>query len=147
MKAASLLVPLVAFAVAACQQKSEEAAAVPASGLFGKPSGRYVGVGHFNPSELWTQIVRQAAEGGPAAANADDDDEIIVVLDSKTGEVRQCGNLSGYCIGFNPWARPLGEAQRGPVPLLKHREQLRQEAQAAMEEAERAANARRRGSP
>src|SRR5687768_5621721 len=112
--------------MAACQKTSASAEAAP-GGLFGKPAGRYVGVGHYSPGEMWTQVVRQAASQDPAASNAGDDDEIIVVLDSKTGEVRQCGNLSGHCIGFNPWAKPLAAGERAPIPLLKHREQLRQE--------------------
>ena len=52
-------------------------------------------------------------------------------MDSATGELRQCGNLSGHCIGFNPWSRPLGSGQSAPVLLLKHAQQLQDEAAAA----------------
>lgn len=47
------------------------------------------------------------------------------------GELRQCGNLSGHCIGFNPWAKPLEAGQSAPVQLLKHAQQLQEESEAA----------------
>jgi hypothetical protein len=112
-----------------CQKKTEEAPAAPA-GIFGKPSGRYVGVGHYMPGRLWKQLVHDVASKDPAASRLDDDEEIIAVLDSKTGELRQCGNLSGYCISMNPWANPLTATQRAPIPLTKHARQLDEEAEA-----------------
>ncbi len=59
-----------------------------------------------------------------AAAKVRDDDEIVVVVDSATGEVRQCGNLTGYCVGMNPWTRPLGASRTVPVNLSLHADQL-----------------------
>ena len=64
-----------------------------------------------------------------AAANLGDDDHVIVVVDSRTGEIRQCGNYSGHCIGMNPWAGPLGQGQAAPVPLTKHAADLAREAE------------------
>ena len=52
-----------------------------------------------------------AAADACRARRCDDDEQVIVVVDSQTGEIRQCGNLSGHCIGMNPWAsraRPAG---------------------------------------
>jgi hypothetical protein len=46
-----------------------------------------------------------------------DDQAIIVVVDSATGEIRSCGDLSGYCIGQNPWKKPLASGQGAPVAL------------------------------
>jgi hypothetical protein len=64
----------------------------------------------------------------PAAATLDDDDHIVVVLDSATGQLRQCGNLSGHCIALNPWAK-TATAQGAPAALLKHARQLAEEAE------------------
>ena len=41
----------------------------------------------------------------------------IVVVDSQTGEIRQCGNLSGHCIGMNPWLPRSGRA--APVDSMR----------------------------
>ena len=120
------LVGALVVTLCGCQKKTEEAPV----GLFGKPSGRYVGVGHYMPGRLWKQLVHDDASKDPAASRLDDDEEIIAVLDSKTGEVRQCGNLSGYCISMNPWANPLAASQHAPIPLTKHARQLDEEAEA-----------------
>jgi hypothetical protein len=142
MRSTVLLLGLAALALAGCQKK-EETAATPA-GLFGwgGHKARYFGVGMYLPSKLWTQLVRTGAPTDPAAATLDDDDEIIVVLDSTTGELRQCGNLSGHCIGMNPWANRLDPAHAAPARLLKHAKQLREEAEAAAEAEARKAKAR-----
>ena len=93
--------------------------------------GRYLGVGIYPAGQMWSQIVNAGAPKDPAAARANDDEQVIVVVDSNTGELRQCGNLTGRCVGMNPWARPLAPAQLAPVPLAKHADQLAQEAAAA----------------
>ena len=54
------------------------------------------------------------------AAQPIDDQAIIVVSDSETGELRACGDLTGYCIGFNPWKQPLSSAQQTPIVLTAH---------------------------
>jgi hypothetical protein len=86
--------------------------------------GRYTGVGLYPADGVWSQVAGAQASKDPAAARLDDDQQIIVVLDSQTGELRQCGNLSGYCVGMNPWARPAGPT---PARLAKHAAQLSQE--------------------
>jgi len=54
----------------------------------------------------------------PAAATIADDEHVIVVVDSRTGEVRQCGDHSGYCVRFDPWQER--GAPVAPVRLSKH---------------------------
>ena len=149
MKSWIVVAAFAALALGGCQKK-EEAPAAEATGdsvSRGKP-GRYVAVGFYTPGVLWEQVTSKSepaaetsaettktpapAETDPAAANLKDDDQILVVMDSKTGELRQCGNFSGHCIGFNPWSRPLGSGQSAPVQLLKHAQQLQEEVEAAM---------------
>ena len=114
----------------------------PVAGNAFSPRGHFVGVGIYTPGPMWTQLTRAAASTHPAAANPEDDEQVIVVLDSKTGELRQCGNLSGHCITMNPWSSRLPLAQQSPVTVLKHARQLAEEA-----EAEAARPARRTSSP
>jgi hypothetical protein len=54
------------------------------------------------------------------AARTIDDQVIIVVEDTETGEVRACGDLTGYCIGMNPWKKMLGSSQMVPINLTEH---------------------------
>jgi hypothetical protein len=113
----------VGLAVGGCQ-KAEERTPAAAGGA----RGRYVGVGIYSPGQMWSQLARAPAAGtDPASASLDDDEQVIVVLDSTTGELRQCGNLSGHCIGLNPWSKPLAEGQRLPSRLLKHAQELQAE--------------------
>lgn len=144
MRSTLLVLGLAALVLAGCQRK-EEAAAAP-TGLFGLggAKARYLGVGMYMPGELWNQLAGTDAPTDPAAAVLDDDHLIIVVLDSATGELRQCGNLSGHCIGMNPWANPLDPAQTAPARLLKHAKQLREEAEAQARKEEAKARAHRR---
>jgi hypothetical protein len=93
--------------------------------------GRYNGIGIYEPGQMWTQLVVKSSSKDATAPHLSDDDHIIVVVDSSTGEVRQCGNMSGYCIGMSPWATPLTRSQIAPVPVAKHADQLTQEAAAA----------------
>jgi len=85
--------------------------------------GRYVGVGHYSPGPMWSQVVRVGAPAD-AAARTRDDEQVIIVMDTNTGEVRQCGALSGYCIGMNPWAKPLAPGQSAPLAVAKHWDEL-----------------------
>jgi hypothetical protein len=80
---------------------------------------RYSGIGIYAPGKLWeAQVNAQAkANQDPALAKVGDDEQIIVVVDGKTGEVRECGNHSGYCASIQPWAKAVEGA---PVKLLKH---------------------------
>ncbi|HEX4736032.1 MAG TPA: hypothetical protein VH331_00565 [Allosphingosinicella sp.] len=62
-------------------------------------------------------VSKQAA--GQQATTADDE-HIIVVVDTDTGEVRECGDFSGTCTSLNPWTSVIASAQRTPVPLTAH---------------------------
>ena len=56
----------------------------------------------------------------PGAAKPEDDDVLIVVVDSDTGEVRECGNYSGRCVSMNPWTKAVGPQLRMPVRVDAH---------------------------
>jgi hypothetical protein len=105
------------FAVAgsilsACNRHDEAAAPGP------KSPGRYAGIGTFEAGRLWREMAAAPTSNEPAAASLNDDEHVIVVLDSHTGEVRQCGDHSGYCVAMNPWTAP--GATSVPVRLKKH---------------------------
>jgi hypothetical protein len=121
MKTAIAICALSALLLAACQRTD---LASP-DGL--RRSGRYAGVGLYPAGRMWREL-RQAAQD-PAAAQLQDDEQVIVVVDSRTGVLRQCGNLSGYCVAMDPWSAP---AARAPAALAKHAEQLDREAAEAM---------------
>ena len=91
--------------------------------------GRYIGIGIYAAGDVWAQVAAANPSRDAAAANLDDDDHVIVVVDSRTGEIRQCGNFSGHCIGMNPWSAPLGQGRATPVPLTKHAADLAREAE------------------
>ncbi|KPF73972.1 hypothetical protein IP88_08195 [alpha proteobacterium AAP81b] len=67
-------------------------------------NGRYVGVGLYAPHEGWQRQREVPPPAGDRAGLADDD-IVIVVTDSRTGEIRQCGNVSGHCTVMNPWGK------------------------------------------
>jgi hypothetical protein len=96
----------------------------------GDSHGRYAGVGIYPAGRIWAQMVAPKA-AKDSLANLHDDEQVIVVVDSRTGEVRQCGNMTGYCIGMNPWAGPLPAPQGAPVQVLKHGAELDADAEAA----------------
>jgi hypothetical protein len=125
MKTVSLAVVATALCLSACNRPIEAGAGGPHA------RGRYSGVGIYRADRMWPQMAAAAASKDAAPARLRDDEEIIVVVDSQTGEIRQCGNLSGYCIGMSPWARPLVGPQLAPVPLIKHDEDFQREADAA----------------
>jgi hypothetical protein len=64
------------------------------------------------------------------ASRLKDDQQVIVVVDTRTGELRQCGNMSGVCVGMNPWSKPLAQAQSTPLSVLKHEDDIEREAEA-----------------
>jgi hypothetical protein len=84
--------------------------------------GRYVGIGIYPTGDLWDRMVTAAPppNADPEAARLSDDQQVIVVVDSDTGEIRQCGNFSGYCVGSNPWTKALVSQQQQPVALSAH---------------------------
>jgi hypothetical protein len=86
----------------------------------GSAHGRYVGVGIYAPGAPWTQMVLAQQPASSATARLVDDQAIIVVTDSATGEIRACGDMSGYCVGMNPWNSPLAQSQLSPVKLTAH---------------------------
>jgi hypothetical protein len=84
------------------------------------PGGRYLGVGIYRPGAPWSRVADAQQPADPAAAKRSDDQVIIVVEDSRTGELRACGDLSGYCIGMNPWRTDLVPSREAPIRLTDH---------------------------
>lgn len=80
--------------------------------------GRYVGIGIYSPGQMWQRLAGPARAADEGAATLRDDEQVIVVVDSQTGELRQCGNLSGHCIRMNPWS-----GQPAPARLNAHRDE------------------------
>lgn len=116
---------MLAVSLGGCSKRPWDSAA----GIFGAGhSARYVGVGIYSPGTMWTKLVQALAAKGaalaPAAAKLVDDQAVIVVVDSQTGDIRSCGDLTGYCIGMNPWKTPLPAAQATPVSLTTHDDEL-----------------------
>ena len=85
----------------------------------GTRHGRYVGIGVFSAGELWSKMTASAPKDD-AAARIADDEHVIVVVDSVTGELRECGDYSGHCISMNPWTKLISAEQETPVKLVKH---------------------------
>ena len=111
----------------------------PVSGPGPKSQGRYAGIGTYDAGRLWGQLAGIEASKNAAAATPGDDEHVIVVIDSHTGEVRQCGDYSGVCVAMNPWAG-RGSRSATPVKLKKHAADLAAEDQASIEEAGPASN-------
>ena len=94
--------------------------------------GRYAGIGTYDAGRLWAELAGVDAPSDAAAATVEDDEHVIVVVDSHTGEVRQCGDYSGVCVTMNPWA--AGATPGGaPVKLKQHAADLDAEYQASIE--------------
>jgi hypothetical protein len=108
---------LALAALASCSKKASDGGGGVSAWPLGH--GRYFGVGIFQPGRMWLQLAHGPRTGKTAAATLQDDEEVIVVIDSHTGEVRECGNLSGYCISLQPWA-----ATGAAAAVLKHAGQL-----------------------
>src|SRR5436305_1908703 len=94
--------------------------------------GRYASAGVYPAGRMWSQIAGAPAPKDAATAKLGDDEHIIVVIDSQTGELRQCGNISGYCVSMSPWSRPAPLS--APMALAKHADQLDAEAKAKLAE-------------
>ena len=80
--------------------------------------GRFLGIGVYAAGQRWSKMVVRSATDAASATTADDE-HIIVVVDSQTGEVRECGDYSGVCASSNPWTRALAGQQIAPVKLTK----------------------------
>ena len=116
---------LLVATLAACGERSD-ADAGP-----GGHHGRYLGVGTFAAGRIWSQMA-DYGKAVAAAATIADDEHVIVVVDSRTGEIRECGDFSGRCVSFNPWTKGTGGL---PVTLRKHAADLK--AREAQDEADR----------
>ena len=101
--------------------------------------GRYLGIGVYPVGNLWQHLAPPSRNADPHAATLQDDTQLIVVVDSNSGEIRQCGNMSGHCIGMNPWAAALAPGRAAPVALDAHQADLDREAQEAADRANAAA--------
>ena len=127
------------LALAGCQKKEEAPAPAVGEPVAGHgPRSRFVGIGLYAPGPMWRELVAPRPPSDPAAAHAqpepaqlDDDEQVIVVVDSATGEVRQCGNLTGMCLAMNPWAQGVPQAWQPPARVVRHLEQIRAEDAAA----------------
>jgi len=115
---------LLVLGVSACRPKAD-AVADSSAAREPDPAGRagptgYVGVGIYSPSLAWQRMVEASAQTtpSPALARKVDDQVVIVVQNSRTGDIRACGDMTGYCVGMNPWAKPPG--QLTPVSLTDH---------------------------
>jgi hypothetical protein len=110
------LIPLLLFTVcvAGCGGRAD-------SGPGPRHGGRYVGIGIYSPNAMWQRLAGAVRSEDQAAATLRDDEQVIVVVDSQTGEIRQCGNLSGHCIRMNPWS-----GQPAPARVIEHRAELEQ---------------------
>jgi hypothetical protein len=98
-------------------------------GGMGRPPrhGRYAGIGVFDAGQLWSNMAVPKPAASQQAATIADDEHIIVVVDTDTGEVRECGDFSGYCTSFSPWTSAIAPAQRAPVALTQHAADLARE--------------------
>jgi hypothetical protein len=104
---------LATFCLTACNN-------APQPGPGGHRGGRYLGIGTYPAGRMWSRMVAAGPAADRAAATIADDEQIIVTVDSNTGEVRQCGNLTGHCIGMNPWTGVLGRGQAAPISVSEH---------------------------
>ncbi len=107
------VVLLAGLALAGCKKLAEPFEPSPGH-------GRYAGIGIYAPGAGWTKMTAAQQTKTTPAAQPIDDNAIIVVVDSITGEVRSCGNMTGYCIGMNPWKVQFAAGQIAPVPLTEH---------------------------
>ena len=121
---AMICVATMAAALSGCHKNgpTDWAEATDQPGFFGLGGkhGRFGAVGIYSPGDSWSKLVLTATQTDPAAARLADDQAIIVVTDSQTGEVRACGDLTGYCIGMNPWKAQLLGGQTTPIRLKEH---------------------------
>jgi hypothetical protein len=124
MRITGIVVALAVVALPGCNRAEETQTATH--------HGRYLGIGVYSAGRMWSQMVQAGQRPAErTAATTADDEQVIVVVDSHTGEVRQCGNLTGYCIGMNPWSGALGQPQTSPIRVRTHAADLDREAASA----------------
>lgn len=122
MRVVGMGLVLLGFALSGCQRSDGEYGDSP------RTQGHYAGIGTFDAGRMWSQAAGVAASKDPAAAKLSDDEHVIVVVDTRTGEVRQCGDHSGLCVAMNPWSGAAGLT--APIKLEKHAAELEAEDQA-----------------
>lgn len=120
MRTSTTVALLFCLALGACEKAPDAKGPTTAH-------GRYLGVGTYPAGRLWPQLAGAPEPQDKAKARLADDEHVIVVVDSQTGEVRQCGDMSGYCVALNPWRAP---AQAAPAALAKHGAEVDAEAAA-----------------
>ena len=113
MKALTLVGLAVLPLLAGCDQGPSSSGG---SGQDGR--GRYSGIGIYEAGRLWAQVKIDPAAQPAGKASLSDDEHVIVVIDNRSGEVRQCGDHSGICVAMNPWSGGR-EATSLPVALNK----------------------------
>lgn len=96
--------------LAACSQEG---------GAITRTHGRFEGVGVYSPGVNWAGLKTARGPQPADVASLADDEHIIVVVDSRTGEIRQCGDLSGFCVSQNPWTKGPKDLLAGPVTLTR----------------------------
>jgi len=111
------------FGLASCNASADQPASMP--------HGRYLGIGVFSAGQLWSKIVVRGAAADASSATTADDEHVIVVVDSQTGEVRECGDYSGVCASLNPWTKAVAPEHLMPVKLSKHAAELAAEQRAS----------------
>ena len=97
-----------------------------------KDQGRYSGIGIYGAGRLWAQTKVDPTAAASDKAQLGDDEHVIVVVDTHSGEVRQCGDHSGFCVTMNPWSRGIPSSSV-PVSLGKHASELDAEAAEELE--------------
>lgn len=112
MKRHALLLLVIISTVAGCRKV--ETSAYTSSN---RSEGRYHGVGIAVPGDQLRKIADAPEPTFDKAATLRDDDYVIFVTDTKTGEVRECGNRSGFCVKIQPWTKSAPEA---PLALTEH---------------------------
>jgi len=132
MKPMACLIPLASLlALAGCNGSSAWSNSADDGA-----GGRYSGVGIYPADTLWKEVQGAPDASDESQARLGDDAQIIVVVDRVTGEIRQCGNKSGFCVAMNPWSGGASKAMPSlPARLAKHAEDLEPAAVNAAENA------------
>ena len=127
MRSAAIIGLVACGLIGGCS--SEPAMTGPAA----KGQGRFTGIGIYNTDRLWPEVVGSSANADTATAKLSDDSQIIVVVDGRTGEIRQCGNYSGFCVTMSPWSNGRVFVT-APANLKRHATDLAAEDEAASSE-------------
>lgn len=79
--------------------------------------GRYQGIAIGPAGDAWRKLADAPKPLSAKIANLADDDYLIVVTDTTSGEVRECGDRSGFCVQLRPWDKP---APLAPLAVTEH---------------------------